>query len=186
MARLPEAPEHAVPAWVGRTAENNRKNNANGQARNEKRPVRLFLSVFTKRASGLRQGMTVRHVSARWIHTVKTQSKNTNRNKKIKYSQKGCKWRPFRPYPTKRSDPAEAPLAGNENSPARAARRGLPGAWRSAAGGCCSLRRASIWCILYSVLVWAAAGTRGCPARPEPEAAKAWRTRETIPEGRLV
>ena len=88
----------------------------------QKRPVRLFLSVFAKRAPGLRQGMTVRHVSARWIHTVKTQSKNTNRNKKINYSKKGCKWRPFRPYPTKRSDPAEAPLAGNENSPARAAR----------------------------------------------------------------
>lgn len=86
----------------------------------------------------------------------------------------------------KKKRPAEASLAGNENSPARAARRGLSGAWRSAAGGCFSLRRALIWCILYSVLVWAAAGTRGRPARPEPEAAKAWRTRETIPEGRLV
>lgn len=121
MARLPKAPEHAVSAWVGRTAENNRKNNANGQARNAKAACPFIFERFHKKSPGLRQGMTVRHVSARWIHTVKTQSKNTKRNKKIKYSQKGCKWRPFRPYPTKRSDPAEAPLAGNENSPARPA-----------------------------------------------------------------
>lgn len=172
-----------MPAWVGRTAENNRKNNANGQARNAKAACPFIFERFHKKSPGTSPG---HDGAARWIHTVKTQSKNTKCNKKIKYSQKGCKWRPFRPYPTKRSDPAEAPLAGSENSPARAARRGLPGARRSAAGGCFSLRRASIWCILYSVLVWAAAGTRGRPARPEPEAAKAWRTRETIPEGRLV
>lgn len=172
-----------MPAWVGRTAENNRKNNANGQARNAKAACPFIFERFRKKSPRTSPG---HDGAARWIHTVKTQSKNTNRNKKIKYSKKGCKWRLFRPYPTKRSDPAEAPLAGNENSPARAACRGRPGARRSAAGGCFSLRRASIWCILYSVLVWAAAGNRGRPAQPEPEAAKAWRTRETIPEGRLV
>lgn len=167
-----------MPAWVGRTAENNRKNNANGQARNAKAACPFIFERFHKKSPGTSPG---HDGAARWIHTVKTQSENTNRNKKIKYSKKGCKWRPFRLYPTKRSDPAEAPLAGTKT-----ALRGLPGARRSAAGGCFSLRRASIWCILYSVLVWAAAGTRGRPAQPEPEAAKAWRIRETIPEGRLV
>lgn len=119
MARLPEAPEHAVPAWVGRTAENNRKNNANGQARNAKAACPFIFERFRKKSPGTSPG---HDGAARWIHTVKTQSKDTKRNKKIKYSKKECKWRPFRPYPTKRSDPAEAPLAGNENSPARAAR----------------------------------------------------------------
>ena len=165
-----------MPAWVGRTAENNRKNNANGQARNAKAACPFIFERL-----GLRQGMTVRHVSARWIHTVKTQSKNTNCNKKIKYSQKDENGGPFGLILQKEAAPQKPRWPGTKT-----ALRGRPGARRSAAGGCFSLRRASIWCILYSVLVWAAAGTRGRPARPEPEAAKAWRTRETIPEGRLV
>lgn len=166
MARLSEAPEHAVPAWMGdvpqKTIEKTTRTDKHAM---QKRPVRLFLSVFTKRAPGLRQGMTVRHVSARWIHTVKTQNKNTKRNKKIKYSQKGCKWRPFRPYPTKRSGPAEAPLAGNENSPARPARcpaRRVPGdAFH------CVEHRFGVYYTLY----W-------CGQQPETEAAPHSRSRK--------
>ena len=143
----------------------------------QKRPVRLFLSAFAKRAPGLRQGMTVRHVSARWIRPVKIQSVIKRSNIPKKDANGG----PFGLILQKEATPQKPRWPGTKT-----ALRGRPGARRSAAGGCFSLRRASIWCILYSVLVWAAAGTRGRPAQPEPEAAKAWRTRETIPEGRLV
>lgn len=166
MARLSEAPEHAVPAWMGdvpqKTIEKTTRTDKHAM---QKRPVRLFLSVFTKRAPGLRQGMTVRHVSARWIHTVKTQNKNTKRNKKIKYSQKGCKWRPFRPYPTKRSGPAEAPLAGNENSPPRPAQ--CPAGHSPGDAFHCVEHRFGVYYTLY----W-------CGQQPETEAAPHSRSRK--------
>ena len=96
----------------------------------QKRPVRLFLSVFAKRASGLRQGMTVRHVSARWIHTVKTQSKNTKRNKKIKYSKKDANGGPFGLILPKEATPQKPRWPGTKT-----ALRGRPGARRGASRG---------------------------------------------------
>lgn len=96
----------------------------------QKQLVRLLLSVFTKRAPGLRQGMTVRHVSARWIHNVKTQSKNTKRNKKIKYSKKDANGGPFGLIPQKEATPQKPRWPGTKT-----ALRGRPSARRGTARG---------------------------------------------------
>lgn len=170
-----------MPAWVGCTAENNRKNNANGQARNAKAACPFIFERFRKKNPGTSPG----HDGAARLGTLDSHRKNTEKIqsviKRSNIPPKDANGGPFGLIPQKEATPQKPRWPGTKT-----ALRGRPGARRSAAGGCFSLRRASIWCILYSVLVWAAAGTRGRPARPEPEAAKAWRTRETIPEGRLV
>ena len=77
-ARLPEAPEHAVPAWVGRTAENDRKNNANGQARNAKAACPFIFERFHKKSPGTSPG----HDSAARLGTLDSPRKNTEQKYK--------------------------------------------------------------------------------------------------------
>ena len=78
MARLSEAPEHAVPAWVGRTAENNRKNNANGQARNAKAACPFIFERFRKKSPGTSPG----HDGAARLGTLDSHRKNTEQKYK--------------------------------------------------------------------------------------------------------
>jgi len=78
MARLPEAPEHAVPAWVRRTAENNRKNNANGQARNAKAACPFIFERFRKKSPGTSPG----HDGSARLGTLDSHRKNTERKYK--------------------------------------------------------------------------------------------------------
>ena len=148
-----------MPAWVGRTAENNRKNNANGQARNAKAACPFIFERFCKKSLGTSPG---HDGAARWIHTVKAQSKNTKRNKKIKYSKKGCKWWPFRPYPTKRSAPRRSPAGRERKQPCAGGPPRRPGdAFH------CVEHRFGVYYTLY----W-------CGQQPEPGAAPHSRSRK--------
>ena len=170
MARLSEAPEHAVPAWMGdapqKTIEKTTRTDKHAM---QKRPVRLFLSVFTKRAPGLRQGMTVRHVSARWIHTVKTQSKNTKRNKKIKYSKKDANGGPFGLIPQKEATQQKPRRPGTKTAPCGppAAACPVPGGARPGDAFHCVEHRFGVYYTLY----W-------CGQQLEPGAAPHSRSRK--------
>lgn len=158
-----------MPAWVGCTAESNRKSNANGQARNAKAACPFIFERFHKKSPGLRQGMTVRHVSARWIHTVKAQRNNTKRNKKIKYSKKDANGGPFGLIPQKEATPQKPRWPGMKT-----ALRGRPAVGCPVPGGArpgdafhCVEHRFGVYYTLY----W-------CGQQPEPGAAPHSRSRK--------
>ena len=150
---------------MGRTAENNRKTTRTDKHAMQKRPVRLFLSVFAKRAPGLRQGMTVRHVSARWIHTVKTQSKNTKRNKKIKYSKKKMQMAALSALSHKKKRPRRSLVGRERKQPC--AGGPVPGGARPGDAFHCVERRFGVYYTLY----W-------CGQQPETGAAPHSRSRK--------
>lgn len=158
-----------MPAWVGRTAENNRKNNANGQARNAKAACPFIFERFRKKSPGTSPG----YDGAARLGTLdshrKTQSKNTNRNKKTKYSKKDANGGPFGLILQKETTPQKPRWPGTKT-----ALRGGPAVGCPVPGGArpgdafhCVEHRFGVYYTLY----W-------CGQQPEPGAAPHGRSRK--------
>lgn len=158
-----------MPAWVGHTAENNRKNNANGQVRNAKAACPFIFERFHKKSPRTSPG----HDGAARLGTLdshrKNTEKNTNRNKKIKYSKKDASDGPFGLILQKEATPQKPRWPGTKT-----ALRGRPAVGGPVPGGArpgdafhCVEHRFGVYYTLY----W-------CGQQPEPGAAPHGRSRK--------